>query len=234
MSNRIRNHEMNDRMNAKSKCEWLSVNVACSGSPDGPPCLVIEGETEIILVPNVDVFREKMRKVIHEFLERNPGTRFSQHSFAPSGVSAPTENVGLVAGGRINTEELTRLAINLLTQAKNIRSAGRELLPTCCVLDPQGILHMRILDDIWSDDDKYRAYASISSFAREQNALAVITVNDAYAAPDTGVRAKFHPQRVEIITVNAIAPDGTVVTNVSQRDCSGWHSGHKRESTLLP
>jgi hypothetical protein len=113
--------------------------------------------------------------------------------------------------------DLSKMALELLAQGRAIRDAGKELLPTCFVLEPAGTLQRCVLDDIYNDDDKYRAYRSVSQFARELNALAVLTVQDAYTAPDDGVRAKLHPQRVEQIYASVITPNAKIAFYISQR-----------------
>jgi len=62
--------KQNDRLNSENTVEWEGVGVTAMGGPNGPVCLYVEGETEVILIPNVDVFREKMQKALADFALR--------------------------------------------------------------------------------------------------------------------------------------------------------------------
>jgi hypothetical protein len=69
MNGRIKDHARNEEMNAKNKVEWCGVGVTAVGTPDGPLCLYIEGQDEVIIVSNFPAFKEKIRRVLERFPE---------------------------------------------------------------------------------------------------------------------------------------------------------------------
>ncbi len=63
-------------MNQKTKSSWLSVGIATLGSPNGEPVLCIEGETEVILVSNIDAFLARVDKVVKGFQTREASGQY--------------------------------------------------------------------------------------------------------------------------------------------------------------
>ena len=94
------------------------------------------------------------------------------------------------------------------------KANNESLTPVCFVIHQGGIEAITVK---WSDrSEKHAAYQQLSQIASDRCAETLLFVGDAWEAKvdrndETGLPARFRPNRTELLYADLIAPDGSVI-----------------------